>query len=100
VIETNGAVDTGVAYQLDHLSYGDLRKLRKIDAGGHVDLDTFDEILDRAIVGGVDAILITEMRDVMRGLMRAINEAMSGSGLSPAPSSQAYDAGEPTATPI
>ena len=97
---SNGAVATGVAYQLDRLSYGDLRRLRKLNAGGDVDMDAFDEILDRAVVGGVDAIPITEMRSVMQGLMAAINEAMSGSGPSPAPSSAAYDAGEPTATPI
>lgn len=75
----------GYHFQLEKLTYGDLRRLRTIDQGNAADLAFFDEVLDRAIVGGIDAVPLTEASTVIRALMRAMNEAMSPSGPPAAP---------------
>lgn len=88
----------GYAFQLDRLTYGDLRRLRKIDQSKPQDLEFFDELLDRGIVGGVDDIPISDVGNVIRALVRAMNEAMSGSGQPAAPSYAASGAAELSTT--
>lgn len=75
----------GYHFQLEKLTYGDLRRLRTIDQGNASDLAFFDDVLDRAIVGGIDAVPLTEASTVIRALMKAMNEAMSPSGPPAAP---------------
>lgn len=92
---TNGKLP---GFDLARLSYGDLRRLQKIDAAAPDGLDELDAILARAVVGGLDAIPITEITNTFRALMAAMTEAMSGTAGPAALSLPDSDAAAPEVT--
>jgi len=70
----------GVTFELSRLSYGDLRRLQTVDATNPAGLELLDTILEKAVVGGLDAIPVLQLRQTMTALMQAITAGMSGSG--------------------
>lgn len=82
-------VDTGVAFDLSRLSYGDLRRLQKLNTANGVTDDAqalVDEILEKSVLGGLDAIPLRGLRATVVALMAAIEQEMSGQGPPAAPS--------------
>ena len=65
-------------FDLSRLTYGDLRRLQTVDASTLDGLALLDTILDKAVVGGLDAIPIAALKSTVTALMEAITEAMSG----------------------
>jgi hypothetical protein len=93
--ETNGAYETAttnghdVAFDLSRLSYGDLRRLQKLNTTNGVTDDAqalVDEILEKSVLGGLDAIPLRGLRATVVALMAAIEQEMSGQGQPAAPS--------------
>jgi hypothetical protein len=65
-------------FDLSRLTYGDLRRLQTVDATNADGLALLDGILEKAVVGGLDAIPIASLKATVTGLMAVITEAMSG----------------------
>jgi hypothetical protein len=65
-------------FDLSRLTYGDLRRLQTVDATNADGLALLDGILEKAVVGGLDAIPIVALKGTVTALMEAITEAMSG----------------------
>jgi hypothetical protein len=65
-------------FTLEKLTYGDLRRLQTVDATNADGLALLDGILEKAVVGGLDAIPIASLKQTVTALMEAITEAMSG----------------------
>jgi hypothetical protein len=78
---------TSVAFDLSKLSYGDLRRLQSLGTmtpeAGQVALDS---MLDKVVVGGLDAIPIVEFNATIVALKAEIDAAMSGKNELAAPS--------------
>ena len=94
---SNGAVEIEAAacpvdFDLSHLSYGDFVRLQHVDATTPAGLDVLNAILDRAVVGGLDAIPILETRNIVGYLMTAIREGMSPKAPPAEPSLMGSDA--------
>lgn len=68
----------GPTFDLSRLTYGDLRRLQTVDASTMDGLGLLDTILEKAVVGGLDAIPIAALKSTVTALMEEITEAMSG----------------------
>lgn len=90
---TNGTTPTAdevappvsVTFDLSTLSYGDFRRLQALNAETTEGQAVLDTILEKVVVGGLDAIPIVEILAVMRALMARISEEMSGKNQLAAP---------------
>jgi hypothetical protein len=83
---TNGhAPPTDIEFQLSRLTYGHLKKLRKLQGTPEAE-DYFDEILDLVVPGGIDDLPFLEARGVIDRLMKELQGAMSGKAEPVAPS--------------
>lgn len=84
--ETNGTyavaepAPVSVRFDLSALSYGDLRRLQSLDAGTGEAQAVVDALLEKVVVGGLDAIPFREVKATVVALMAQIQEEMSGSG--------------------
>jgi len=84
-LEVEAAPAVSVTFDLSTLSYGDFRRLQAMDATTAAGQAVLDVILEKAVVGGLDAIPIVEILAVMKALMAEITESMSGKNPSAAP---------------
>lgn len=70
--------ETSVEFDLSRLTYGDLRRLQTVDPSNMDGLALLDTILEKAVIGGLDAIPIAALKSTIVALMEAITDAMSG----------------------
>lgn len=73
-------------FDLSRLSYGDLRRLMQADTMTPEGQEVIDVILARAVVGGLDAIPLSQMMTIIPALMRAMTDAISPKEQPAAPS--------------
>lgn len=91
---TDVAPAVSVAFDLSGLSYGDLRRLQTLDATSAAGQAMLDTVLEKAVIGGLDAIPIVEITAVVKALMAKVTESMSGKNQLAAPSLTASGAAE------
>lgn len=87
-------VKTGVQFDLSKLSYGDLRRLQAMTPTSLVSQETIAIVLDKVVIGGLDAIPLLRLKEVVVELMAEVTEAMSGKNAPAAPSSVDSSAAE------
>jgi hypothetical protein len=88
---TNGSVETATEIELDvsQLTYGMLRKLRKLQASNpEAAEDYFDELVALVVPGGIDDLPFLEAKAVLDRLGTLLREGMAGKDQPAAPSSQ------------
>lgn len=89
--ETNGAYAVaeppvpGVQFDLSKLSYGDLRRLQSLDTANGDAQTVVDALLEKVVIGGLDAIPFREVQATVVALMATIQQEMSVSGQPAAP---------------
>ena len=86
---SNGAVETASEIELhvERLTYGDLRKLRKLQANDpEAAEDYFDELVGRVVDGGIDDLPFLEAKAVLDRLGTLLREGMAGKDQPAAPS--------------
>lgn len=67
-----------VSFDLSAMTYGDMRRLQTMDASTPTGQAVMDTVLEKAVIGGLDAIPLRELRAVVVALMSHITEEMSG----------------------
>lgn len=65
-------------FDLSRLTYGDLRRLQTVDASSLDGLALLDTVLEKAVIGGLDAIPISGLKSTIVALMAEITQAMQG----------------------
>lgn len=75
----------GVQFDLARLSYGDLRRLQTLTPDSADAQAVVDALLDKVVIGGLDAIPFREVKATVVALMATIQEELSGQGQPAAP---------------
>lgn len=73
-------------FDLSSLTYGDLRRLQLLDTADGQAQTVVDALLEKVVIGGLDAIPFREVRQTVTALMAEIQEEMSAQGPPAAPS--------------
>jgi hypothetical protein len=68
----------GVTFDLSTLTFGDLRRLSTMNAETAQGMDVIADVLERAVVGGLDAIPLRETMATVKALMAQVTAEMSG----------------------
>ena len=98
---SNGATETaGVELRMDRITFGQIRKLRKLQSADPGAAEEYaNELLDLA-VPGLDDLPVLDALDAIRRFNLVMQEGMQGKDQPPAPSLPASGAGESATTAI
>jgi hypothetical protein len=84
-LEAEPAPPVSVEFDLSSMTYGDMRRLQTMDASTPAGQAVLDTVLEKAVIGGIDAIPLRELRAVVVALMAHIAEEMSAKNAQAAP---------------